>query len=730
MALAWKARWISYGQHPADDLGVFLFRKKFQSARGSKLTVMVSADQRYRLYVNGHIVGGGPQRGDLQYWFFETYDIGGHLVYGENTIVAVVWNFGRYAPMAQHTYRTAFVLEGEGVSTPNGWEVARKPGHEFEMMHGEVGPFYIDVGPGEAITQLNAEPEWHKPNDVSHVLLRGEWAGDSPWNLVPRTLPDMRREEWKGRAMVVDRSSNERQPFDSLMVHPGEKVLIDFGELLAAYPTFRLDGSPGASVKVTYGEGLFDKDNNKGDRNDVRGKRVLGYQDRFILGDPVPRSEGYGSSGHPQMGGTGFETLWWRTWRYLQLEADQPVRLESVGVTETGYPYEVESSFDGSDPWIEKIWNVAVRTAKRCAGETYFDCPYYEQLQYVGDTRIQTLINYYVSRDRRLARNAVEQFVRSILPEGLTQSRYPSRVVQIIPTFSLWWLQMVGDQHAYDDGSLLQSQSVHLDEVFKGTTRWIAEGPEHWPFSDWVDGWSMGIAPGGRASTLVWLLWVMSTLTYMGLRRSAKGESLPIEKSRDLMVEAATELSEGLRRHRGDKSWKPSEHIEALYRLVQTARGHKPEAWPTEALARAHADKTTLYFSYYKHLAMAAAGGESFDYLAQLGPWKRMIEDGLTTFAEKEDPVRSDCHAWSAHPILGFLQIVAGVTSAAPGWKRAKIEPRPGALKEFNAKIAHTDGDLTVRWNGSKFQIDSPVPFTFVWRGKSQEATAGRHSFG
>ena len=31
-------------------------------------------------------------------------------------------------------------------------------------------------------------------------------------------------------------------------------------------------------------------------------------------------------------------------------------------------------------------------TARRCAGETYFDCPYYEQLQYVGDTRIQALV--------------------------------------------------------------------------------------------------------------------------------------------------------------------------------------------------------------------------------------------------------------------------------------------------------------------------------------------------
>ncbi|WP_372490084.1 hypothetical protein [Chitinophaga sedimenti] len=29
------------------------------------------------------------------------------------------------------------------------------------------------------------------------------------------------------------------------------------------------------------------------------------------------------------------------------------------------------------------------RTSRLCAYETYMDCPYYEQLQYIGDTRIR-----------------------------------------------------------------------------------------------------------------------------------------------------------------------------------------------------------------------------------------------------------------------------------------------------------------------------------------------------
>ena len=77
------------------------------------------------------------------------------------------------------------------------------------------------------------------------------------------------------------------------------------------------------------------------------------------------------------------------------------------------------------DPVLSKIWDVGWRTARLCAHETYMDTPYWEQLQYVGDTRIQALISLYSAGDDRLVKNAIELFDESRLPDGLTQSRYP-----------------------------------------------------------------------------------------------------------------------------------------------------------------------------------------------------------------------------------------------------------------------------------------------------------------
>ena len=83
------------------------------------------------------------------------------------------------------------------------------------------------------------------------------------------------------------------------------------------------------------------------------------------------------------------------------------------------------------------------------AHETYMDCPYWEQLQYIGDTRIQALISYTAFGDDRLARQALDAYDNSRIADGLSQARYPSALNQVIPTFSLYWIGMLHDFWLY-----------------------------------------------------------------------------------------------------------------------------------------------------------------------------------------------------------------------------------------------------------------------------------------
>jgi alpha-L-rhamnosidase len=108
---AWHAQLITHPTESTLDYGVFLFRKTFiLNKLPSEFVIHVSADNRYRLYVNGKYVCYGPSIGDINHYRYETVDIAKFLVKGENCISAEVVNFGEYRRAAQQTIQTAFIL--------------------------------------------------------------------------------------------------------------------------------------------------------------------------------------------------------------------------------------------------------------------------------------------------------------------------------------------------------------------------------------------------------------------------------------------------------------------------------------------------------------------------------------------------------------------------------------------------------------------------------------------
>ena len=78
-------------------------------------------------------------------------------------------------------------------------------------------------------------------------------------------------------------------------------------------------------------------------------------------------------------------------------------------------------------------------------------------------------------------------------------------------------------------------------------------------------------------------------------------------------------------------------------------------AWPVEEIPSA-----TFYFRFYLARALEAVNATE-NYVDLLQPWRTMLAEGLTTWAEHPEPSRSDCHAWSAHPALDLLRVVAGI---------------------------------------------------------------------
>src|SRR5262249_35437348 len=276
---------------------------------------------------------------------------------------------------------------------------------------------------------------WTKPSPIADATLRGGELVLNNWQLVADPLPAMERKLWPSGKIVRSHNVAHAELFPetalSIPAHAQASILFDNGELTTAYPELTISGGRGASVRITYAEALKDAKGEKGNRNEIAGKDISGIYDEFLLDGVKDRT---------------FAPLVWRTWRYLQIDIttrNQPLEVKNFRGWFTAFPFVERAKFSSDDPELSAIWSIGWRTARLDAHDTYMDTPYWEQLQYIGDTRIQALISYVVAGDDRLARQAIAAFDLSRMPDGITLSRYPTGLFQAIPTFSLMWVGML-----------------------------------------------------------------------------------------------------------------------------------------------------------------------------------------------------------------------------------------------------------------------------------------------
>jgi len=767
VSAVWPAEWIACPDAPQRDAGVFYFRKELNiSSLPSHYWVHVSADNQFLLHVNGKFAAQGPARGDLFHWRFETIDLAPLLHPGKNILAAIVWNFGTKAPIAQMSSRTGFLLQGDtaaeqSANTGPSWRVKQQPG--WESVSNEKFGGYFGAGVGERIDgrQLDwnwDQPdsqhpgEWLKPEMIGHAATRGAQSLDTNWESVPDLLPPMEhRESAAGKSVRVEGLPSLPTFPDKPLTIPANThvaLLLDNRELQTAYPVLVVSGGRDANVRLTYSEALYDARGQKGNRNQIAGRHIEGLYDEFISGGGSQRA---------------FAPLNWRTWRYLQIDVttkSTPLQMESLTAWFTAYPFQMNAKISGDIPDLNKIWTTGWRTARLCAHTTYMDTPYWERLQYVGDTRIEALISYVDSGDSRLGRQAITSIDDSRVPNGLTQSRYPSSLPQFIPSFSLIWVDMLHDYWMYvDDPALVRATLPHTRGVIDWyTARLRPDGlmgkVGWWEFGDWTSDYKSGAPPQDADGGSTFL-----TLQYMQALHDASdmeaklGNPQRATEYKALFTKAAAALNRsnwdaryGIFADTPQKSSYSREAnilavwLDVVPRSQQQAVMQRVLAARTDSVSTVDGkpvppmSQITYYFRFYLTRALEHAGLGDM-YLDELTPWRNMLKMGLSTWAETPEPTRSDSHAWSASPNYDLLTIVAGIRPAAPGFARIRIEPHLGKLSHLEASMPHSGGDIHVayrRVEGSWLaSIDLPKGLTgeVVWSGQTYPVHEGSEQF-
>ncbi|MFD1145109.1 alpha-L-rhamnosidase C-terminal domain-containing protein [Larkinella insperata] len=759
----WKAQWIGHPTAPIRSYGVYHFRKNFDLAqKPSRFVINVSGDNRYQLFVNGKAVVSGPARSDLQNWNYETVDLAPYLTSGKNTLAAVVTYMAEYAPFYQMHYQFGFIVQGDGdaeqvVNTNNTWKVYQNPAYSPVINDIPKLRTYIVVGAGDRVEGAKYPWGWQEPafDDAGWSAAKPVgWAAkprglgtDGNWNLVPRTIPLMeeipQRLATVRRAEGVDVADDFLQGKNSFAVHRNHKavILCDQGHLTNAFPELTISRGKDAVITLAYAEALVDDNRQKGNRDQVNGKQLIGFEDQFV-GDGSKQKR-------------TFRPLLFRTYRYLQITIEtkgDPVEIHDLMGHFTGYPFQEKARFTSSDESLKDIWNVGWRTARLCAGETYYDCPYYEQLQYTGDTRIQSLISLYMTGDDRLMRKAILDYDHSRFNDGLTQSRYPSADFQVIPPFSLYWVTMIYDywMHRKDDKfveSMLPGITTVLDWHEKRLADNGLNGPlQWWNFVDWakwdapdegMGGVPKGARKGGSAILTLQQAYTMQRISqvfyHYGKNQQAEHYRLMGIRLAKNVYNNCWDAGRGLVADTPDKT-SFSQHANIWAILTDAVPVAQQKALMQKVMADPNLTQATFYFKFYLFQALKKTGMAD-QFLPTLKPWHDMLALGLTTFAENPEPTRSDCHAWSAAPNYEFLSTVCGINPASPGFQSVVITPYLGALQFAEGTMPHPAGDITVRFDktptgGLKGVITLPdgLTGTLKWHGKTVALKEGQQT--
>ena len=724
------------------------FRKAVMlEEKPASMKLRLSADTRYKLYVNGEFVEFGPAKGDQRIWYVDTVEIAPWLREGINTLAVEVLRY----PLAYRSgnfgmVRTAtagLFVEGDVVADES-WKCCQVPGFDILRESPGFAPlmFLEEYTAGEADNGWKAadydDSAWvnARPYNVMEIN-----EASCPGDLTPRPIPFLNKIPRKLIGVVPKYDETTAAAWEKVINGEGtvtipagktDTVELNAGEEMCGYLSLRLQGGKGATVRILCSEGYVQKEMYSNGMDPIKKDRcdwVNGYLDGYT---DIYHAAGYGKEGAEEI----YEPFWFRTFRFIRLEittGEEDCVITGFDYRETGYPLDVKTTVAASDPSFDGIWDISLRSLRRCMHETYEDCPFYEQLQYAMDSRSQILYTYMTSGDDRLPRQCMDDFRRSQRADGMINCCYPHWGPNIIPGFAIYYILMVYDhmmffgdkklirKHLGAIDGILEYFDNHLEErgIVGKTGGHISE--RYWSFIDWSVPWgpTVGTPPSGLKGPIV----MESFLYIFGLQHAAKlcdylGRTGTAREYRDRAAAVQKAINTCCRDEDGFYLDSPgvkdySQHCQVFAVLTDTVpleEGRRLVLASLDELEKFA--QCTVAAMFYLFRALEKIGAyDRTDALWET--WRNMLKNHLTTCVENYVGERSDCHAWGALILHELPAVILGVRPTAPGFERFEIAPVPGYLDWAKGDVVTPYGMVRVEWSkkeNGKLDLNCRIP--------------------
>jgi len=629
-------------QHPAHlQNRHVLFRNKIALKKCSETIIKITADDYYKLYVNGRFVTMGPASAYPWAYYYNEVDISNYVEDGLNTIAVHTY----YQGYINHAWisgdlRAGFwcELESDGKTvlvSDEGWKCAD---HTAYTEHGKIG---YDTIIAECYDSSAPEVGFQFPD-----------FDDSAW-----IAPAVRKND---DHVLVKQPSEQ---LDVYFYHPKtvqkteNGYFVDMGQLLAGYVYMEAVGNKGDEVLIRFGEELNEDGTVRYNmRCNCKG------EEKWIL-----------SGGNDELDQFDYKAM-----RYIEIIAPESAEIKEIKMIARHYPYKENAIYPTDNEKLNAIIKLCANTAKFGTQETFLDCMTREKGSYLGDIAVSARAQAVITGDTTLIKKAIMDTCASakICP-GLMAVSGSARMQEIadysllFPALLNWIYSIDGDIEFLKKTEPYATGMYKYFENYERDDGLIEDVIDKWNLVDWPknlrDGYDFPLdkpmRKGVGAHNVLNAFWygcitAMDELYQtLGMEKTGKAEKLKESFNREFYC-AETGLFADAH---------GSKHTAVHSSVLPLLFGIGTENETIKANMVAHIKDKTLasmgvYMAYFA-LAALITNGE-YDVALELATgdnaWLNMIKEGATTTFEawgKDQKWNTSlCHPWATAPLIVFAK--------------------------------------------------------------------------
>lgn len=576
-------------------------------------------------------------------------------------------------------------------------------------------PLYQSIWNIETKEDLESYSSWVHPVDMDHCLMENPHI----LTMTDRVVQKKKIEHDMGQMLLPNRHSYLLKPDGH-----DQRFVVDFGKEVSGIFEFELDAPKGVILDVDFAE--------------------CNWNGKFELSEDMNSAFRYKTT----EGYHKYSSFLRRGYRYAIVTVrnmNSPVRFRLFKTVELAYSILPQGKFECSDWELNKIWEISARSVELCMEDTYVDCPAYEQAYWIGDGRIEALVNYYTHGAYELTKHCVSLVGDSLKKSDLPEAQVPTGCNTVLTAWFLLWILSCKEYYEYTGD--IKGLEHTFEDVCQTIDRIEKYLNEDGLFE--ILGWNM-LDWAGMDTPVSGVVTHQNFLLVKVLRESAKmAELLKQHERAEHLLTLAQKIQEKINQLLWD-----DEHQAFIDSIHEDGVRSNVFSIQTQIMAYlcgcVDGEREQLmiryildppdyfiqigspFMSFFYYEALEKTGGYTTIVDNIRDKWGDMLRLGATscweTFLgfEKNRLTRSHCHGWSAAPGYFLSRAILGVRPTRPGFEEFVVEPHTCGLWWAKGQVPTPHGIIYVEWefhDGElEVQVEAPEECTLISKKQSSHA--------